>query len=86
MMPSFKIGDRVRIKRGLAPRYVQPMRGWAEKGRLGTVEGEFQWGPSWKDEFRVRFDTQRPPKWPDSYMRVFAEDEIELVPSQEDAQ
>lgn len=84
-MSIFKVGNRVRIKRDLAPGYIQPMRGWAEKGRLGTVEEEFHWDPSWKIQFRVRFYTQRPPKWPDSYVKIFAEDEIELAPSQEGA-
>jgi hypothetical protein len=75
---SFKVGDRVRIRRELADGYIQPLRGWAERGRKATIlrSGSWPYGsPSWL----LRFDTARPPKWPEGYERTFRPDEIELI-------
>lgn len=76
---TFKVGDRVRIKPQLSGGYRQPWRGFAEKGRLGTIEaiGDFL------DPFLVRFDCARKPRWPDDYVTRFRADELDLATEQE---
>lgn len=53
-----KVGDRVK----LAPHdsWNQPYRGWAERGRLGTVTGVFTPHGSPREKYQVRFDRSRP--------------------------
>ena len=54
---TFQPGDRVRLVPH--PNWKQPMRGWADRGRLATVLNVFTPYPSNRTQARVRFDGAR---------------------------
>lgn len=68
----FNPGDRVRLTKSGSDRYIQPYRGWGERGRLATV---IKCGQS----VRVRFDCRGAPKRPHDYIVDIYIDDLELV-------
>jgi len=63
-LAQFEVGTRVVIKPNLADGLLQPLRGWALKGRKGTVTGRAPSGPNGKTNPVVTFDTAKKPRWP----------------------
>lgn len=78
-MTEFKAGDKVRVKKEIAGRYIQPWRGWAESGRIGVIllvdkDSTFRAG-----NIKVDFAGKRKVKYPYDYWSWFFAKELELV-------
>ena len=64
---TYKVGDRVRVRRGFAEGFILPLRQWAEDGRMATIIDIAPPHMTWLATYKVRFDTKRPPKRPGDY-------------------
>jgi hypothetical protein len=81
---SIAQNDRVRIRAAIAEGLVHPLRGWAQKGRKGTVIALLRHDPG---KVNVRFDYhgKGKPRHPTDYCYVLDENDLEILAKGETA-
>ena len=76
---DFKVGDKVRVKKERAERYIQPWRKWAESGRVGVILFIDENSTFCAGNIKVDFAGKRKPKYPPDYWNWYFAKELDLV-------